>query len=75
MFVKEFLDDKTECQQDIFRRDNMKDITLVCGRLSEISDFNKKLHDFAQTGYEPIKVNKVEMGPLGYNMCILLIKK
>ena len=53
----------------------MQDITLVCGRLSEVSDFNKRLHDFAQTGYEPIKVDKVEMGPLGYDMCILLIKK
>lgn len=38
-------------------------------------DFNKRLHDFAQTGYEPINVDKVEMGPLGYDMRILLIKK
>ncbi len=53
----------------------MKDITLVCGRLSEISDFNKKLHEFGQIGYEPINVYQPETTPLGYDICILLIKK
>lgn len=53
----------------------MKDITLVCGRLSEISEFNKKLSDHAQIGYEPINLFNVEMGPLGYDVCILLIRK
>lgn len=53
----------------------MKDITLACGRLSEISDFNKRLSDLAQAGYEPINSSKVEMGPLGYDMCILLLRK
>ena len=53
----------------------MKDITLVCGCLSEFSDFNKRLHDFGQNGYEPINVSQPETTPLGYDMCILLIKK
>lgn len=53
----------------------MKDITLACSQLSEISVFNKKLTDLAQVGYEPINLIRVEMGLLGYDVCILLIQK
>jgi len=53
----------------------MQDITLVCGNVSEISDFNKRLHDFAQIGYEPLNLSQPEPTPIGYDVCILLIKK
>jgi hypothetical protein len=52
----------------------MSDITLACGRLSEFSAFNKYLTDLAQRGFEPIKLSKVEMGPSGFDICILLKK-
>lgn len=53
----------------------MSDITLACGNLAEISVINKKLSDLAQIGYEPINLTKFEMGPLGYDVCVLLGKK
>lgn len=53
----------------------MQDMRLICGRLSEISEYNEKLRNFAQTGYIPVQMSKVDMGPMGYDICVLLTKR
>ena len=53
----------------------MEDINLSCGRLSELSTFNKAMKDMAKLGYQPIMLSQVSMGPGGYDICILLVKK